>query len=56
MVSLVGRMLNLHKRSPKTPQEQEMISREIKHYDRLIDDLVYELYELTEDEVKVVKG
>ena len=56
MVSLVGRMLELHKRSPKTPQEQEMVKREIESTDRGIDRLVYELYGLTEEEVKVVEG
>ena len=29
MVSLVERMLELHKQSPKTPQEQEMVKREL---------------------------
>jgi len=37
-------------------QEQEMVKREIESTDRAIDDLVYELYGLTEDEVKVVEG
>lgn len=36
-------------RSPRTPQEKEMVKREIDH-------LVYELYGLTEDEFSVVKG
>jgi hypothetical protein len=56
MVSLVERMLELHKRTPKTPQEQELVKREIESTDRAIDRLVYELYGLTEDEVKVVEG
>jgi len=56
MVSLVERMLALHKRSPRTPQEQEMVKREIESTDRAIDTLVYELYRLTEDEVKMVEG
>jgi len=56
MVSLVERMLELHKRNPRTPQEQEMVKREIESTDRQIDRLVYELYGLTEDEVKVVEG
>jgi len=44
------------KRSPRTPQEQEMVKREIESMDTMIDRLVYELYGLTEDEVKIVEG
>ena len=47
MVSLVERMLALHKQSPRSPQEQEMVKREIESTDRGIDRLVYELYGLT---------
>mgnify|MGYP001597412435 CR=1 FL=1 len=43
MVSLVKRMLALRKQSPRTPQEQEMVRREIESTDRGIDKLVYEL-------------
>ena len=46
MVALVERMLSLHKQSARTPQEQEMIRREIESTDRSIDRLVYELYGL----------
>jgi type I restriction-modification system DNA methylase subunit len=56
MVSLVERMLSLHKQSPKTPQEQEMVKREIESTDREIDQLVYELYGLSEEERKIVEG
>jgi hypothetical protein len=56
MVSLVERMLTLHKQSPRTPQEQEMVKREIESTDRAIDKLVYELYGLSEDEIKIVEG
>ncbi|HEY4672745.1 MAG TPA: hypothetical protein VIH03_01120, partial [Nitrososphaerales archaeon] len=56
MVSLVERMLELHKRNPRTPQEQELVKREIVSTDRQIDTLVYELYGLTEDEIKIVEG
>ncbi len=55
-VSLVERMLELHKRNPRTPQEQEMVKREIKSTDRQIDSLVYELYGLTDEEIKIVEG
>ena len=56
LVSLVERMFELHKQSPRTPQEQEMVKREIESTDKGIDRLVYELYGLTEDEVRVVEG
>jgi len=56
MVSLVERMLALHKQSPRTPQEQEMVKREIESTDKGIDRLVYELYGLSEDEIKIVEG
>lgn len=56
MVSLVERMLELHKRDPRTPQEKEMVKREIESTDRQIDNLVYALYGLTEEEIKIVEG
>lgn len=56
MVSLVERMLALHKQNPRTPQEQEMVKREIESTDRAIDNLVYELYGLTEEEIKIVES
>jgi len=56
MVSLVERMLALHKQNPRTPQEQEMVKREIESTDRAIDALVYELYGLTEEEIRIVEG
>ena len=40
----------------RTPQEQEMVKREIESTDRAIDRLVYELYGLSEEEIKIVEG
>ncbi|HXQ34534.1 MAG TPA: TaqI-like C-terminal specificity domain-containing protein, partial [Anaerolineales bacterium] len=40
----------------RMPQEQEMVKREIESTDRQIDKLVYELYGLTEEEIKIVEG
>jgi hypothetical protein len=56
LVSLVERMLELNKLILRTPQEREMIKRELESTDRQIDTLVYELYGLTEDEIKTVEG
>ncbi|MBE7435827.1 MAG: Eco57I restriction-modification methylase domain-containing protein [Anaerolineales bacterium] len=55
LVSLVERMLALHKQSPRTPQEQEMVKREIESTDKAIDTLVYELYGLSEEEIRIVE-
>jgi len=56
LVALVEQMLELHRRSARTPQEQEMLRREIESTDKAIDSLVYELYGLTEEETKIVEG
>jgi len=48
-------MLELHKRTPKTPFEQEQLRREISATDAEIDRLVYELYGLTDDEIRIVE-
>ncbi len=58
MVSLVERMLDLHKRvaAEQVPHVKTMLQRQIEATDRQIDALVYELYGLTEAEVAVVEG
>lgn len=55
MVALVDRMLELHKRTPATPQEQERLARDIASTDREIDNLVYQLYGLSAEEIKIVE-
>ena len=56
MVSLVERMLALHTQRQRTPHEQETVQREIEATDRAIDALVYELYGLTEEEIRIVEA
>jgi len=66
MVSLVERMLELTpllsprqaggSGSPRTPGDKERVKREVESTDRAIDRLVYELYGLSEDEIKIVEG
>jgi NOL1/NOP2/fmu family ribosome biogenesis protein len=58
MVSLVDRMLALHKQlqDVRTPHEKIAIQRQIEATDRQIDALVYELYGLTEEEIRIVEG
>jgi hypothetical protein len=55
-VFLVERMLALHKQSPRTPQEKEFLQRDIASTDQAIDTFVYQLYGLTEEEIKIVEG
>ena len=56
--ALVENMLKLHKDLPKakTPHEAEALQRQIAATDRQVDTLVYELYGLTEDEIRIVEG
>jgi hypothetical protein len=58
MVELVERILDLHKQLPKakTPHEQESLKRTIAATDNQIDALVYELYGLSDNEVRIVEG
>lgn len=58
MVILVEQMLSLHKQSSnaKTGHDQTLIQRQIDATDQQIDKLVYELYGLTEEEIRVVEG
>jgi len=58
MVSLVEQMLSLNKQlqAAKTDHEKTSLYRQIDVTDRQIDLLVYELYGLTEDEIKIVEG
>lgn len=52
LVSLVDRMLDLHKKEATLPPsaEREKIEREIAVTDEKIDEIVYGLYEVTEAE------
>ena len=56
MVELVETMLELHKRlaQVKTPRSRERSQRQIAATDGTIDKLVYELYELTDEEIAIV--
>ena len=52
------RMLDLHKKLPaaRTDQEKTALQRQIADTDKRIDRLVYDLYGLTEEEIKIVEG
>lgn len=51
-------MLNLYNKldTTKIPSDRTQIGRQIDSADREIDRLVYELYGLTDDEIKIVEG
>jgi type I restriction-modification system DNA methylase subunit len=57
MVTLVDQMLSLYKQlaAAKTPDEKIRIQRQIDATDHQIDQLVYELYGLTEKEIQIVE-
>ncbi|WP_348530882.1 hypothetical protein [Methanothrix sp.] len=57
MVALVEQMLSLHKRvrDARTSHERDVIQRQIDATDIEIDRLVYELYGLTEEEIRIVE-
>lgn len=58
VVSLVSQILKLHKQlaTAKTLQDQTMLQRQIDATDRQIDQLIYELYGLTDEEIKIVEA
>jgi len=58
LVALVEQMLALHQQlaAAKMPQEKELLQRQVGATDRAIDTLVYELYGLTDEEIRIVEG
>jgi hypothetical protein len=58
MVALVEQMISLHKKlaAANTDHEKTNLQRQIEATDRQIDRLVYELYGLTEEEIKVIES
>jgi fido (protein-threonine AMPylation protein) len=57
IVSLVDRTLDLHKRwsGAKASTDKEHLQRQIDGVDQKIDDLVYQLYGLTQDEIRIIE-
>ena len=51
-------MLGLHKQLAETnlPQAKTALARQIEATDKQIDQLVYELYDLTDEEIKIVES
>jgi len=54
----VEQMLTLRQQlnQPQMPQQKTMLQRQIEFTDRAIDTLVYELYGLTAEEIRIVEG
>jgi len=56
LVSLVGIILELNKRIQSAKgSEKEQIQRQIEKIDKEIDEIVYKLYEITEEEKKIIE-
>jgi len=58
IVALVEQMLDLHKQlaAARAPHDETSLERQITPTDAQIDRLVYDLYGLTEEEIKIVEG
>ena len=58
MVELVDQAIKVYKQMAhaKTPQEKTVLQRQIEATDLQIDKLVYNLYDLTDEEIEIVKG
>ena len=58
MVNLVNNMLDLNKKlnESKIPQAIEVLKRQIDSTDKQIDHLVYNLYDLTDEEIQIVES
>ena len=57
IVNLVQQMLSLHEKfnEVNTPPAKKMIQQQIQATDRQINQLVYELYELTDAEITMIE-
>jgi hypothetical protein len=61
MVELVTRMLDLKRQQARAPKKQspsarQLLDQKLAITDQQIDALVYELYGLAEEEVRIVEG
>ena len=58
MVALVDQMFNLNKKlnNVKLPQEKNLLQRQIEAAGKQIDQLVYKLYDLKDEEIKIVES
>ncbi|WP_244833541.1 hypothetical protein [Brachyspira murdochii] len=58
MVALVDSIIALNKKlsSEKNPNTVTMLNRQINAVDKQIDSLVYKLYNLSDEEIKIIEG
>jgi hypothetical protein len=61
MVELVTRLMELKKQQARAPKKQspsakQLLDQRLAITDQQIDALVYELYRLTEEEIRIVEG
>ena len=58
LIQLVEQMVVLHKQlnEAQTPPAKKRIQQQIRATDRQINQLVYELYGLTDEEIAIVEG
>ena len=58
MVNLAQKFLDLNKKLTisKIPQAKDLLKRQIETTDKQIDQLVYELYDLTDEEIRIVES
>ncbi|MDR0911440.1 MAG: N-6 DNA methylase, partial [Methanobrevibacter sp.] len=56
--NLTNKMMDLKKKfnSAKTPHDKQLLEKQIQKTDEKIDNLVYELYDLSEEEIKIIDG
>jgi len=52
----ISKLVERYTKEASTPDAETRVQRQIEATDREIDDLVYELYGLTEEEIKIVEG
>ena len=56
-IKFVERLLDLHKRlKDAVGQEKKNLERQIARTDSKIDNLVYQLYDITDEEQKIIEG
>jgi len=55
--NLVDKMINLNKELSEAivPRDKKLLKKQIENTDNLINQLVYELYGLTEEEIKIIE-
>ena len=58
LVNLVDNMIEINKKlnNEKNPDVVTMLSRKVEAIDDSIDRIVYKLYDLTEEEIEIIKG